>query len=331
MGGLRGTVTTVRIFFRDHLGSAAYVTGPNVRQVYEPFGKAILTATGGKYEFTGKKHHGVTDMHYYGARWYDAEAGRFAGVDPLVANAGNPQDLNAYSYVRNDPVNFTDPTGMCLAATMGKVTCYGTATYTNRRSHGALPPRHIDAIVSTTDLRPDGTTKRRHKEKGGSDLEDGDEGVPTGSTNGSPNPSQSSAEGFSESHAAEPGVQVAGKFDDNVAGVPGRALVKLNNDSINAQIDQKVADLRAQARAGDFDGLDVAAFKVRTIARVHDLGVNRIVSGSVEVVAKPPGTAGFPHAFAPRSFLTPFGSFTTVSNPIFIHSARPIFLPGGRR
>jgi RHS repeat-associated protein len=118
-GGGGGTITTVRAFFRDHLGSAAYVTGPNVRQVYEPFGKAILTATGGKYEFTGKKHHGVTDMHYYGARWYDAEAGRFAGVDPLVANPRDSQDLNAYSYVRNDPVNLVDPTGMAGGPTPG--------------------------------------------------------------------------------------------------------------------------------------------------------------------------------------------------------------------
>jgi hypothetical protein len=51
-------------------------------------------------------------MYFFGARWYDAEAGRFAGVDPLVANAGDPQDLNAYGYVRNDPVNLIDPNGM---------------------------------------------------------------------------------------------------------------------------------------------------------------------------------------------------------------------------
>jgi len=154
---------------------------------------------------------------------------------------------------------------------------------------------------------------------------------------GSGGQASQSGQGFSETHAAEPGVQVAGAFDDDIAAFPGRALVKLNNDSINAQLDQRIADLRAQARAGDFGGLDVAAFKVRTIAPVHDLGVNRIVSGSVHTVAKPPGTEGFPHAFAPRSFISPVGTFTTVSNPIFIHSARPMMLfpslnlPGGRR
>jgi len=115
----RVAVTTVRAFFRDHLGSAAYVTGPNVRQAYEPFGKVILTTTGTKDEFTGKKYHTAMDMNYFGARWYDAEAGRFAGVDPLVASAGDPKSLNAYSYVLNDPVNLVDPTGMAAVMTPG--------------------------------------------------------------------------------------------------------------------------------------------------------------------------------------------------------------------
>jgi RHS repeat-associated protein len=115
MGGRRGgTVTTVRNFYRDHLGSAAYITGPNVRQAYEPFGKPILTGTGTDDEFTSKEYHGATEMYYFGARWYDADAGRFAGVDPLVTQPENPQQLNAYGYVLNDPVNLTDPSGMCV-------------------------------------------------------------------------------------------------------------------------------------------------------------------------------------------------------------------------
>ncbi len=47
--------------------------------------------------------------------------------------------------------------------------------------------------------------------------------------------SQGNSEGFSETDEAEPGVQVAGA--DNFAAMPGRALVKFNNDSINAQLE----------------------------------------------------------------------------------------------
>jgi RHS repeat-associated protein len=125
VGGGRRTVTTVRAFFRDHLGSAAYVTGPNKRQAYEPFGKEILTGTAAADEFTGKEYHGATDMYYFGARWYDAEAGRFAGADPLVARPTNPQELNAYSYTLNEPVNYIDPTGKFTMCTPFATVCFG--------------------------------------------------------------------------------------------------------------------------------------------------------------------------------------------------------------
>lgn len=48
-------------------------------------------------------------------------------VDSVVPNAGNPQDLNRYSYVRNNPLRHTDSTGHCLdaAATAGIFNCAG--------------------------------------------------------------------------------------------------------------------------------------------------------------------------------------------------------------
>ena len=42
--------------------------------------------------------------------------GRFVSADTLVPEAGNPQDLNRYAYVRNNPLIYTDPSGhaVCL-------------------------------------------------------------------------------------------------------------------------------------------------------------------------------------------------------------------------
>jgi hypothetical protein len=37
--------------------------------------------------------------------------GRFISADPIVPEPGNPQSLNRYSYVLNNPVRYTDPTG----------------------------------------------------------------------------------------------------------------------------------------------------------------------------------------------------------------------------
>ncbi|MBI5565677.1 MAG: hypothetical protein HY870_12355 [Chloroflexi bacterium] len=46
-----------------------------------------------------------------GARYYDAALGRFISADTVIASLANPQSLNRYAYVYNNPVNNTDPTG----------------------------------------------------------------------------------------------------------------------------------------------------------------------------------------------------------------------------
>ena len=65
--------------------------------------------------FTGQYHEqalpGGEGLAYYNARWYDPALGRFISADTLVPSPSNPQDFNRYSYVRNNPLRFTDPTG----------------------------------------------------------------------------------------------------------------------------------------------------------------------------------------------------------------------------
>ena len=50
-------------------------------------------------------------MYFYNARYYDPALGRFISADTVVPNPGNPQDLNRYAYVRNNPLKYRDPTG----------------------------------------------------------------------------------------------------------------------------------------------------------------------------------------------------------------------------
>jgi len=48
---------------------------------------------------------------YYNARYYDAPLNRFIQPDSIIPDFYNPQYLNRYSYVQNNPVRYTDPTG----------------------------------------------------------------------------------------------------------------------------------------------------------------------------------------------------------------------------
>ena len=53
-------------------------------------------------------NNGLMDYH---ARFYDAALGRFVQPDTIIPSAANPQSLNRYSYVLNEPTNLNDPTG----------------------------------------------------------------------------------------------------------------------------------------------------------------------------------------------------------------------------
>jgi RHS repeat-associated protein len=51
-------------------------------------------------------------LMYYWRKFYDGALGRFISPDTIVPEPGNPQALNRYSYVLNNPLRYTDPTGM---------------------------------------------------------------------------------------------------------------------------------------------------------------------------------------------------------------------------
>ena len=81
-----------------------------------------------KYTYTGKELDAGTGLMYYRARYYDPVLGRFLSADPLppvpgavppqggrgVPEPGNPQSLNRYAYVYNNPLKYTDPSGHWL-------------------------------------------------------------------------------------------------------------------------------------------------------------------------------------------------------------------------
>jgi RHS repeat-associated protein len=102
----------------DHLGSLNVLTnsqGAEVQRLtYRPWGETQSntgTVDFDQRRFTGQEQDPETGLYFYQARYYHPELGRFLSPDPLVPGAGDPQNLNRYSYANNNPVNFTDPTG----------------------------------------------------------------------------------------------------------------------------------------------------------------------------------------------------------------------------
>ncbi|HEX9865256.1 MAG TPA: RHS repeat-associated core domain-containing protein, partial [Acidimicrobiia bacterium] len=55
-----------------------------------------------------------TGLLFYQARYYDPTVRRFVSPDTVVPDPANPQHFDRYSYVTNNPINYSDPSGHCL-------------------------------------------------------------------------------------------------------------------------------------------------------------------------------------------------------------------------
>ncbi|POP51522.1 FG-GAP-like repeat-containing protein [Zhongshania marina] len=150
-----GTVDT-RYLHKDHIGSTVLITDENGEEVesfsFDPWGKRRATtlaeiqsilgswSTLSAYQkgnltisaltlssditnkgFTGHEQLDGVNLIHMGGRVYDAEIGRFLSADPFVGDSTNLQALNRYSYVENNPLSYTDPSGFFLKKLVKKI------------------------------------------------------------------------------------------------------------------------------------------------------------------------------------------------------------------
>lgn len=130
---------TLEYLQSDHLGSTSITTDTSgavtSRTRYKPFGEVMLTSnqetTGTlntERKFTGQTFDTGTDLYFYNARYYDRTLRRFTQADTIVQSYGNPQFLNRYSYVVNNPLGNVDPSGNICVPCIGAVV--GGTSYT---------------------------------------------------------------------------------------------------------------------------------------------------------------------------------------------------------
>jgi len=128
--GLPAPIGGTQYLFSDHQGSPRVTinsAGTVVsRHDYLPFGEELNAGIGvrttnqgysggdnARQKYAGMETDDATGMDHTLWRQYDSLSGRWTSPDPYSASMtiANPQSFNRYTYVSNNPVNLTDPTG----------------------------------------------------------------------------------------------------------------------------------------------------------------------------------------------------------------------------
>jgi RHS repeat-associated protein len=86
------------------------------QQRYLPFGQVredVGSISHTDFGYTGQREldEGMGGIMDYKARFYSPSLGRFIQPDTIIPSAANPQSWNRYSYVTNNALRYTDPTG----------------------------------------------------------------------------------------------------------------------------------------------------------------------------------------------------------------------------
>jgi RHS repeat-associated protein len=103
-------------YYGDHLSTRVQADGSGtVTRTFGlfPFGETWYeTGTPNEWKFTTYERDSESGLDYAKARYDSIQLGRFTSLDLLAGNGGDPQSRNRYTYVTNDPINLSDPTGL---------------------------------------------------------------------------------------------------------------------------------------------------------------------------------------------------------------------------
>ena len=106
--------TGMKYYHQDQLSNRLVTssTGAVLEQMgHYPFGDPWYNASNDKLLFTSYERDSESSNDYAQARFFRWLIGSFLSPDPLPGSTSDPQSLNRYTYVENNPIGFVDPSG----------------------------------------------------------------------------------------------------------------------------------------------------------------------------------------------------------------------------
>jgi len=154
---------TVTYLHHDVLGSVIGTSdnaGKLQKTEYLSYGtkKGVASTESSELGYTGKPHFKDLGLSYYGSRWYDPDAGRFTGIDPVAwTKQYAVHSFNRYSYANNNPYKYVDPDGEFIftAIAIAAVAYAAYDGYQSGGTSGALAEAsgYNDAVASYNDIK----------------------------------------------------------------------------------------------------------------------------------------------------------------------------------
>ena len=109
--------STLYWLLSDHLGSTSITatsSGSIVGELrYKPWGETRYTygTTQTTIRYTGQREESSLGLYWYASRWYSPYITQFTQPDTIIPDPYNTLDWNRYSYVRYNPLKYSDPSG----------------------------------------------------------------------------------------------------------------------------------------------------------------------------------------------------------------------------
>ncbi|MBD7950801.1 RHS repeat-associated core domain-containing protein [Oerskovia rustica] len=158
----------VRTLISDHHATAEISinnsTNQLTRRYHDPYGNprgAAASTWVGDRGFLNKPTDS-TGLTQVGARYYDAQTGRFISVDPLM-DLTDPQQWNGYAYSNNNPTTYSDPTGLIYCGRVDYRDCNQAYEYNSRTGIGTVHKPKM-GISNTFIVNPSQYREHRRQE-----------------------------------------------------------------------------------------------------------------------------------------------------------------------